>query len=166
MLYFLPAPRNRDAGYLTFDGDVPAETIQAAIAAPYAHATAPLRRLVDRWALAICLDVSQGREAPEWARASLAELPEIMQSSSRRAGQLGSATLNTVEAALLRPYVGQQFEATVLELRGHDGDRAVVQIAEPPVTHTIHTPAGALPGDVVTLTLADADIATGTLEFS
>ncbi|SNU00296.1 RNB domain-containing protein [Ruaniaceae bacterium KH17] len=156
----------RGAGYLTFDGDVPAETIQAAIAAPYAHATAPLRRLVDRWALAICLDVSQGREAPEWARASLAELPEIMQSSSRRAGQLGSATLNTVEAALLRPYVGQQFEATVLELRGHDGDRAVVQIAEPPVTHTIHTPAGALPGDVVTLTLADADIATGTLEFS
>ena len=28
---------------------------QAAIAAPYAHATAPLRRLVDRWSLTIAL---------------------------------------------------------------------------------------------------------------
>ena len=39
----------RGAGYLVFDGETPKDAVQAAIAAPYAHATAPLRRLVDRW---------------------------------------------------------------------------------------------------------------------
>lgn len=65
----------RGAGYLVFDGEAPDTAVQAAIAAPYAHATAPLRRLVDRWALAICLAAANGEPAPEWARASLGELP-------------------------------------------------------------------------------------------
>ena len=38
----------RGAGYAPFtDGNAPAQAIHAAIAAPYAHVTAPLRRLVD-----------------------------------------------------------------------------------------------------------------------
>lgn len=65
----------RGAGYVTFDGAVPSEIEQAAIAAPYAHATAPLRRLVDRWSLAICLAVSEGREVPGWVRESLDASP-------------------------------------------------------------------------------------------
>lgn len=47
----------------------PAEQqVQAAIAAPYAHVTAPLRRLVDRFGLVVCEALSSGDEVPGWAR--------------------------------------------------------------------------------------------------
>lgn len=153
----------RGAGYLAFDGAVPADVQQAAIAAPYAHATAPLRRLVDRWVLAICLAVSRGQEPPEWARRSLGELPALMEASGQRASRLDSATINCVEAALLTPLVGSTMEATVIELRGQ---RATVQISEPAVTASAPIPAGAAPGDTVTLRLIRADIARGEIEFA
>jgi exoribonuclease R len=153
----------RGAGYVTFDGTRPADAEQAAIGAPYAHATAPLRRLVDRWALAICLAVADGAEPPEWARESLDSLPELMQASSQRASQLNSATLNRVEAALLSPLVGTTISATVIELRG---DRATIQIAEPAVTASAPVPSGAKPGDVVPLRLTRADIGLGEVEFA
>lgn len=153
----------RGAGYLVFDGETPKDAVQAAIAAPYAHATAPLRRLVDRWALAICLAASNGTPAPEWARASLAELPALMQESGQRASRLNAATINSVEAALLTPLVGSTMEATVIELRG---ERAAIQLADPAVTATAPLPMGAKPGDVVQLRVVRADIAKGEVEFA
>jgi len=152
----------RGAGYLVFDGEPPADAVQAAIGAPYAHATAPLRRLVDRWVLSICLAVSTGQPVPEWVRSSLDDLPALMQDSGRRASQLDADTVNRVEAALLTPLVGQTVEATVIELRG---ERAAVQIAEPAVTTT--APVGlARPGDVVRLRVVRVDIATGEIELA
>lgn len=152
----------RGAGYVTFDGEAPTDAVQAAIAAPYAHATAPLRRLVDRWTLAICLAVSTGREAPSWARESLADLPALMQQSNQRAAQLNSATINAVEAALLTPALGTIIDATVIERRA---DRATIQIAEPPVTASAPVPVDARPGDHVQVRLIRADISRGELEF-
>ncbi|MFD5225153.1 RNB domain-containing ribonuclease [Microbacterium sp. NPDC058342] len=155
----------RGAGYVAFDGELPVGDLeQAAIAAPYAHATAPLRRLVDRWSLAICLAVSEGKAVPEWARESLPQLPELMQRSGQRASALNSATIDRVEAALLHPFVGRRIEATVIELRGEE--RAAVQIAEPAVTVSAPVPAGAEPGERVVLTLAGVDIANGGVEFA
>lgn len=153
----------RGAGYVTFDGTAPEDAIQAAIAAPYAHATAPLRRLADRWALAICLALSEGREAPAWARESLDELPALMQESGQRASRLNSATVNAVEAALLLPLVGTDIEAVVIELRG---ERASVQIAKPAVTATAPLPPGAKPGETVRLRIVRADISRGEVELS
>ena len=153
----------RGAGYLVFDGERPQSATQAAIGAPYAHATAPLRRLVDRWTLAICLAVSEGDPVPEWARSSLGELPELMQESGQRASRLNAATINSVEAALLTPLVGTTIEATVIELRG---ERAAVQIAEPAVTATAPLPTGAKPGEVVRLRVVSADIAKGEVEYA
>jgi hypothetical protein len=40
----------RGAGYTVFDGAPPLQRLHAGIGAPYAHVTAPLRRLVDRYA--------------------------------------------------------------------------------------------------------------------
>ncbi|WP_334147322.1 RNB domain-containing ribonuclease [Microbacterium sp.] len=153
----------RGAGYVVFDGTAPTDAEQAAIGAPYAHATAPLRRLVDRWSLAICLAASNGEAAPAWARESLAELPTLMQESGQRASRLNSATINAVEAALLTPLVGSVVNATVIELRG---ERASIQIADPAVTATAPIPAGAKPGDVVALRVVRADIARGEVEFA
>lgn len=153
----------RGAGYLVFDGQAPTDAVQAAIGAPYAHATAPLRRLVDRWTLAICLAVSQGDPVPEWARSSLAELPALMQESGQRASRLNSATINCVEAALLTPLVDTVIEATVIEVRG---ERASVQIAAPAVTATAPLPAGTKPGDTVRLRIVRTDIGKGEVEFA
>ncbi|MGW9156394.1 RNB domain-containing ribonuclease [Microbacterium sp. NPDC055665] len=153
----------RGAGYLVFDGESPSNAVQAAIAAPYAHATAPLRRLVDRWVLTICLAVSNGEAVPEWARESLSELPALMQESAQRASRMNTATINSVEAALLTPLVGTAIDATVIELRG---ERALVQIADPAVTATAPLPTGAKPGSVVRLSIVRADIAAGEVEFA
>lgn len=153
----------RGAGYVTFDGTVPSDAEQAAIAAPYAHATAPLRRLVDRWSLSICLAASEGRDIPSWARESLSELPGLMQESGQRASRLDSATINCVEAALMTPLVGQTVDATVIEIRG---ERASVQLATPAVTASAPFPEGAAPGDVVRLRVLSADITRGEIEFA
>lgn len=153
----------RGAGYVAFDGSVPPDVEQAAIAAPYAHATAPLRRLIDRWSLAICLAVSEGREVPSWVRESLTDLPALMQESGQRASRLDSATINCVEAALMTPLVGSAVDATVIEIRG---ERATVQIADPAVTASAPIPADTVPGAVVRLQVVRADIARGEIEFS
>jgi len=153
----------RGAGYVTFDGSLPPDTEQAAIAAPYAHATAPLRRLVDRWSLAICLAVSEGREVPGWVRESLADLPALMQESGQRASRLDSATINCVEAALMTPLVGSTVDATVIEIRG---ERATVQLADPAVTASAPVPDGAVAGGVVPLRVVSVDITGGEIEFS
>lgn len=153
----------RGAGYLVFDGQAPDDAVQAAIGAPYAHATAPLRRLVDRWVLAICLAVSNGEPIPGWVRSSLAQLPALMQESGQRASRLNTATINSVEAALLTPLIGSTVDATVIELRG---ERAAVQLTEPVVTATAPIPSEARPGDVVRLRIISADIGTGEVEFA
>ncbi|MFJ4224792.1 RNB domain-containing ribonuclease [Microbacterium sp. NPDC089695] len=153
----------RGAGYVTFDGSIPAETEQAAIAAPYAHATAPLRRLVDRWSLAICLAVSQGDEVPSWVRDSLPDVPGLMQESGQRASKLDSQTVNCVEAALLTPLVGTVVDATVVEARG---ERATVQIADPAVTASAPIPPDTAAGSVIRLRVVATDIAAGTVEFA
>ncbi|CAH0139216.1 RNB domain-containing ribonuclease [Microbacterium sp. Bi121] len=155
----------RGAGYVSFDGSVPSGIEQAAIAAPYAHATAPLRRLVDRWSLAICLAISEGSEVPAWARESLNDLPDLMQESSQRASRLNADTVNRVEAALLRPLIGKTIQATIIEIRD-GGERAGIQIADPAVAASAPVPAGTKPGDTVTLTVVSADIAKGEVEFA
>lgn len=151
----------RGADYAAFDGAVPAETRQAAIAAPYAHVTAPLRRLVDRWGLVVCAAVSTDRRVPEWALASLTDLPQLMRSSNQRASQIGSAAQDRVEAALLRDRVGERFTAVVIEVRG---EHARVQIVDPPVT--TQCPAeGLTAGTVVTVRVVGAEIASGRIEL-
>src|SRR4051812_37071598 len=50
----------RGAGYTAFDGTPPTDPGHFAIAAPYAHATAPLRRLQDRYVSECCLAACAG----------------------------------------------------------------------------------------------------------
>ncbi len=67
----------RGAGYapLLPGSPVPEVTTHAAVAAPYAHVTAPLRRLVDRFGLATCAAVAAGTGVPEWVLDALEGLP-------------------------------------------------------------------------------------------
>jgi exoribonuclease R len=147
----------RGAGYVAFEGTPPADPIQSAIGAPYAHTTAPLRRLVDRWSLVVCEAIAAGRDAPEWARESLAALPKIMGRSDGLANRLEAGTLDRVEAAQLSGREGRVFDAVVLGRR-NGGSR--VQLIDPPVATKV-TGLDAPPGTTVRLRLRSADIATG-----
>ena len=90
----------RGSGYTSFDGDAPEDPIHAALASTYAHTTAPLRRLVDRYVGEACVALSAGEEIPEWVRAELPTLPEVMEESSRRASQYEAGIVSALEAAL------------------------------------------------------------------
>ncbi|OMH29008.1 ribonuclease II [Tersicoccus phoenicis] len=104
----------RGAGYTAFDGAPPPHPEQSAVAAPYAHTTAPLRRLVDRFVLPVCLAIVEARPVPDEMRRALPDLPELMRDSDRRAGELDRSALEAVEAAVLAAHVGQHFDAVVL----------------------------------------------------
>lgn len=152
----------RGAGYLTFDGESPTNAIQAAIGAPYAHTTAPLRRLVDRWSLVVCEALATGRDVPAWARESLGSVPALMNSSSQRANQLDAGAIDRIEAAVLHGREGDVFTGIVLAQRG---DGARVQIAQPPVDAKV-AGLSAEPGSTVSLRLDATNISDGTLSFS
>jgi exoribonuclease R len=145
----------RGAGYTVFDGAPPALTTHAGIAAPYAHVTAPLRRLVDRFGTEICLAVAADAPVPEWVRAALPELPGLMAASDTLAGRVERACLDQVEAWVLADRVGQEFDAIVLR---SDGTSAEVFVPDPPVIAKCAD--GNLPEGErvrVRLTRADAD---------
>ena len=155
----------RGAGYTVFDGQQPEIVEQAAIAAPYAHVTAPLRRLVDRFGLALCAAVSAGEEVPQWVREALPLLPELMETSDRRAGAVERATTDAVEAATLADRVGQTFAAVVVDTpeAGDTGGHLDVQLVDPPVLATAKGSADL--GAEVTVRLTGVDLATGKVDF-
>ena len=150
----------RGAGYTAFDGELPEETTQAAVAAPYAHATAPLRRLVDRFVLVACEAIIAGRDVPNWVREALPELPKIMARTSSLASQLERSSVNAIEAAVLSTRVGDEFDATVVSERTDSG---IIQITEPVITARIAGNVTA--GSTIRARLVAAEIATGTVEF-
>ena len=151
----------RGAGYTPFDGATPDHAEHAAVAAPYAHVTAPLRRLVDRFGLAICEAVSSGGEVPAWAREALPSLPEVMSASDKVANGVERACADAVEAAALEDRVGEVFDAMVVDKR-EKGD-AVVQIQDPAVLANAEGQNQL--GTEVNVKLTEATISTGTVRF-
>jgi exoribonuclease R len=123
----------RGAGYTAFDGTPPADPGHAAVAAPYAHCTAPLRRLVDRFAGEICLAVNAGAPVPDWARAALPDLPKVMEAGDRRAHEVDRTAVDLVEAALLTGREGELFDGVVVDVDERRPSRGLVQLANPAV---------------------------------
>lgn len=120
----------RGAGYTAFEGGVPEQATHAGVAAEYAHVTAPLRRLVDRYAAEACVALCAGAEVPEWARAGLPGLPAEMAAADRRASELERGCVSLVETVVLRDRVGEVFPAVVVDV---SSDGGVVQLREPAV---------------------------------
>jgi len=151
----------RGAGYTPFDGEVPAQPTHAAVANPYAHVTAPLRRLVDRFGLVVCEALSAGEEVPGWVREALPTLPEIMSTSDRRTNGVERACTDAVEAAELHPLVGSTVQGVVVD----ENDKGViVQLIDLAVVAKASGSAKA--GETVTLRVDAADVGTGTITLS
>ncbi|WP_370619029.1 RNB domain-containing ribonuclease [Mumia qirimensis] len=155
----------RGAGYATFDGDVPEDAEHSAIAAPYAHATAPLRRLADRYVSEVCLAVSGGSAVPDWARDGLALLPEVMAATGRVASKFDRAVLDLVEAVALSDAVGQTFSGVVIDADDKDAAKGSVLLDEPAVEARVVGTAPLPLGELVHVTLERADVDARTVEF-
>lgn len=155
----------RGAGYVAFDGETPAHPEHAALASEYAHVTAPLRRLGDRYAGEICLALSAGKDVPSWVRDRLDGLPRTMQAADHRAHQYENEVLDLVEAAVLRPHVGETFPGVVVQAEEDDPTRGAVVVQEPAVEATV-TSARELPvGADVEVRLVEADPHTRSVRF-
>ena len=152
----------RGAAYTAFDGAVPEQTGHAAVAAPYAHVTAPLRRLVDRFGLLVCEAISAGRPVPDWVRAALPGLPEIMTGADRLAGAVERACIDAAEASTLAGLVGRTFPAVVVDQT--DRGSVVVQLIDPAIVATVK---GTAPlGATITVTVAGADVSAGKVTLT
>ncbi len=133
----------------------------AGVAAEYAHCTAPLRRLADRYVSEVCLALCAGRDVPSWALQALPTLPETMSASGRRANAVERALVELAEAVVLQPCEGEEFDAVVVEAGPHGG---VVQLREPAVRAKCD--GDNLPlGHPLRVRLETADPATRTVRF-
>ncbi len=151
----------RGAGYTAFDGEVPAQPEHAAVGSPYAHVTAPLRRLADRYAAEVCLALCAGTAVPGWVRAALPELPAAMDASDRRSHEVDRAVIDLTEAILLRGREGEEFDASVVEANGEAG---TVVIVDPPIRAKC---VGVLrPGERVRVRLTEADPVRRRVRFT
>ena len=151
----------RGAGYTAFDGSPPAITTHSAVAAPYAHCTAPLRRLADRYVGEICVALCAGQPVPDWARQALPQLPEEMAAADHRAHALDRAVVDLAEAMVLEHRVGEVFDGVVVEANHNGG---TVQITAPAVRGKLDAPQPPL-GQDVRVRLTSADPATRSVRF-
>jgi exoribonuclease R len=155
----------RGSGYTAFEDAVPEHPEHAALASEYAHVTAPLRRLVDRFGLEVCVSLCADRDVPEWVRAALPALPKEMEESGRRAGAYERAILGLAEAGVLAPSVGQTFTGVITEVDRDDNRSGSVVLPDPAIEARV---AGgrALPlGEKVDVRLVEADVATRSVRF-
>lgn len=156
----------RGSGYAAFNGELPEQTKHSAIAAEYAHVTAPLRRLGDRYTGEVCVAICAGQPVPEWVTAALPELPKTLQDSARRAGSYERAVLDLLEAAVLSGRVGEKFAGVVTSLRDDDPTTGVVMLAEVGVEAPVTSPQPLPLGEEVEATLATADLAARKVAFT
>lgn len=151
----------RGAAYTAFDGDLPESRVHSAVAAPYAHCTAPLRRLADRYVQEVCLALCAGEEVPTWARLALPLLPEEMAASDHRAHALDRAVVDLAEATALQHRVGELFDGVVVETNHKGG---TLQLADPAVRGKLDAEDPPL-GKQVRVRLQVADPQTRTVRF-
>lgn len=148
----------RGAAYAAFDGAIPAQPEHAAIAAEYAHATAPSRRLADRYVGEVCVAICAGVPVPAWVRTGLGALPEVMQGSDRRAGTYERQIVDLVEAGMLAGSVGGTFEGVVIEADPNDPQRGTVMVRDPAVEAAVRADEKLPVGETVNVRVVEADV--------
>ncbi|MFC7533479.1 RNB domain-containing ribonuclease [Actinoplanes sp. GCM10030250] len=145
---------------------LPAETGHGGVGAPYAHVTAPLRRLADRFATEICLSLYAGSTVPDWASEALPRLPKAMSTTDRLASAADRGAIDLAEAVLLEHRVGEIFEVAVLDREDGNGKRppgGTVALDDPAVRAKC---LGDLPlGHRIEVRLSTADPVTRTVRF-
>lgn len=125
----------------------------AAVAATYAQATAPLRRLADRYVVQAALAVANGQPVPATVTDAFQRLPKVMARADAKAGQVTRSVLDLAEAVALSSRIGEKFEAVVTDV---DERGARIQVCDPAVVARV-AEGGLAPGDHVDVKLTAAD---------
>jgi exoribonuclease R len=152
----------RGAGYRGFDGDLPEDTRHFAIGANYAHVTAPLRRLIDRFGNEVVLALSAAQRPPGWVLEALETIPDTMTDASRRERAFERAIIDFTEALILAPRVGETFPAIATNV---DGDKVTIQIRRPAIMARLAASGIGL-GDEFDVRLTAADPMARTVQFA
>ena len=149
----------RGAGYQAFRSAPGDDVSHAAVGAPYAHVTAPLRRLVDRFASELALAACRGTTPPAWALEALDSLPELMDQARERERAAERMAISLAEAAVLSGCLGALVDGVVVSA---GDDRATVQLRRPAVVADIASDGLSL-GDEVRLRVTAADALARTV---
>ena len=140
------------------DGVVP---WHAAMAATYAHATAPLRRLADRHVCLAALALANGRAVPDDVSEAFVRLPKVMGRADSIGGRIAHASIDLAESVVMMGREGQTFAAVVTDI---DDRGARVQLAAQAVVARVAAD-GVRPGDEIRLRLVATDPVARTTEF-
>ena len=151
----------RGSGYVSLaDGEA---EVHAGIGGHYAHVTAPLRRLVDRFATEYCLAICAGQDIPAWVTERAGDVIESMQRTSQLAGTVDRACLDLTEATVLAPWVGHNFDAVILTSDA-ERDQARIFVPRPPVlANALGHPEQ---GTTTSVSLVRADVGTRDVAFA
>ena len=133
----------------------------SAMGATYAHATAPLRRLADRYVIEATLQIVSGGAVSPEIQAAFQQLPAVMAKAEAKSGQIDRAVLDLAEAVMLEGREGERFEAVVTD---EDERGARIQLCDPAVIARIDG-KGAVPGDRIAVQLASVDVAHRQIAF-
>jgi exoribonuclease R len=131
------------------------------MAATYAHATAPLRRLADRYVIEATLQLASGQDVPKELSAAFQALPAVMARAESKAGEVERAVLDLAEAVMLQGREGSRFEAVVTDI---DERGTRIQLADPAVVARVDG-KGALPGDTIDVELTSVDVLHRQVKF-
>jgi exoribonuclease R len=133
----------------------------SAMEASYAHATAPLRRLADRYVVRAALEIANGRPVPEEVASAFERLPKVMARADSLGAQIERAVVDLAETVMLEGRAGETFTAIVTDV----DERGVrVQLRDLPVVTRISAHK-VEPGQPVSLKLVTADPRNRALVF-
>ncbi len=133
-----------------------------AISATYVHATAPLRRLADRYVIRATLAVTHGRPVPDEVEDAFRRLPAVMAKADATSGVIERAVIDLAETVMLQGCEGARFAACVTDI---DGESARVQLLDVPVVTRVKL-SGATPGQRLDLRLDSVDTTQRRVMFS
>ncbi len=133
----------------------------SAVAATYAQATAPLRRLQDRYVIEAAIAVADGRTVDDDVQGAFETLPKAMSRGEQRANRAERLALDLAEAVVLSGRQGHTFPAVVID----EGEWGVeFQIADPAVLGRVRA-HHIDPGDEIRVKLVSVDVETAEVVF-
>ena len=157
----------RGAGYTVIGGpDDSGHMPHGALASEYAHVTAPLRRLVDRFTGTICAALAAGEPVPDWAKEALGDVAKTMVDADARAKSFERGVVALTEALILRGHVGQQFMGVIVEVDSRNRRQGIASLPGQAVEAPVRASRPLTLGAQVSLRLVRADVNTGVVGFA
>ncbi len=124
----------------------------AAIGATYVHATAPMRRLADRYVLDLACLLIHGEIIPPALLEKMNMLPDVMAAADGRAKGVDRAVIDLIEAVSLQHRVGEILEAEVV-----DAESGIVQTFDSAIRSRATQLRNVKDGDIIRVRIERAD---------